>query len=129
MIDCQTSYGCPASTLEELAGRPVHPKVNVGLLHLASGSLDWAELEHASRTLLARHGFSYYLEQALLAFVMGKAGAEPLDADDYLVHPSKAQAAKPGQVAHHYVDRSSMLLFSTGWKSALNSNEQGSARG
>jgi hypothetical protein len=119
MVDCQTSYGCPVSTLEALAGRPVHPKVNVGLLHLESDSLDWDALEHAARSILARHGFSYYLEQALLAYVMGKVGAEPLDADKYLVHPSTPQAKRPDQVAHHYVDRTTMLLFSQGWRKAI----------
>jgi hypothetical protein len=119
MVDCQTSYGCPVATLDELAGASVHPRVNVGLLHLDSNSLDWDELEHASQVILARHGFSYYLEQALLAVVMGKLGAEPLDAGEYLVHPSQGQVVCPMQVAHHFVDRSSLLLFSHGWKSAL----------
>jgi hypothetical protein len=119
MVDCQTSYGCPVATLEELAGREVHPRVNVGLVHMNSSLLDWDEIEHASKVILARHGFSYYLEQALIAALMAKLRAEPLLADEYLVHPSKAQADNASGVAHHFVDRSSMLLFSRGWRKAL----------
>jgi hypothetical protein len=119
MVDCQTSYGCPVATLEELAGGPVHPRVNVGLLHLDSGSLDWDALEHASRVILGRHDFSYYLEQALLAVVMSKLGGEPLGAEEYLVHPSNGHMDAGDEVAHHFVDRSSLLLFSHGWRKAV----------
>jgi hypothetical protein len=119
MVDCQTSYGCPVSTLDELARNPVHPRVNVGLLHLDSGSLDWDDLEFFSKAILSRHGFSYYLEQALLAVVMSKLGAEPLDAVDYLVRPSAGGAVRPREVAHHFVDRSSLGMYADGWRMAL----------
>jgi hypothetical protein len=119
MTDCQTSYGCPVSTLEAIAEKPVHPRLNAGLVHMHSSSIDWDFVEFSAKAILSRHGYSYYLEQALLALLMAANKGEALNAQDYLVYPTGAQVRDPQQVAHHYVDRSSMLLFSHGWKSAI----------
>lgn len=115
MQDCAQSYGYPAELLQSLAGAPLFPKVNVGLLHLDGGALDWEFIEAATRVLLSRHGFSYYLEQALVAMLMARAGGEPLDAG-YLVSPDEAEARDPRRTALHYVDRSLVLLYRHGWR-------------
>lgn len=120
MIDCIPSYGAPLDTLSELAGAPVHPRVNVGICHIHQPSVDWDHVEHCARVLLARHGFSYYCEQALTAILMGRHRAQPLDEADYLVYPSREQAASPSQIALHYVDRSHLSMMRTGWRQVLN---------
>ncbi len=119
MVDCQPSYGAPVEFLSELAGAPVHPKANVGICHLHQPSIDWDYVEHCARLLLARHGFSYYCEQALTAVLMGRHRARPLDEQDYLVYPSREQAAQPRQVALHYVDRSMLSMMRHGWRQVL----------
>jgi hypothetical protein len=119
MVDCQSSYGCPTQTLDQLAGCSVHPRLNAGLVHIHSAAIDWDHVEYCARVILAKHGWSYFLEQALLAVLMARHGGEPLDAEDYLVYPTAAQAARPTQVAQHFVDRSSLLLFRHGWRQAL----------
>jgi hypothetical protein len=88
-------------------------------VHLDSGSLDWDRLENACKLILACHGFSYYLEQALLAVLMAQQHAEPLDPTDYVVHPTPDQAERGEGVAQHFVDRSSLLLHLHGWQHAL----------
>lgn len=119
MVDCQPSYGAPVEFLSELAGAPVHPKANVGICHLHQPSIDWDYVEHCARLLLARHGFSYYCEQAMTAVLMGRHRARPLDEQDYLVYPSREQAAQPRQVALHYVDRSMLSMMRHGWRQVL----------
>jgi hypothetical protein len=119
MVDCQQSYGAPQPLLEALADAPVHPRVNVGLCHLQSTRLDWPFIETCAATILARHGFTYYLEQALAAILMAQARATPLSAEDYLVYPGREQGRAPKQVALHYVDRSFLLLYRYGWRQVL----------
>lgn len=121
MVDCMTSYGTPTPFLEELAGTPIHPRVNVGLCHFDAAAIDWDYVEHCAAAILARHGFSYYLEQALTAILLARARAEPLDAESYLVYPKPEQARAPSQVALHYVDRSYFSLYRYGWRLVLNS--------
>jgi hypothetical protein len=119
MVDCQQSYDAPQPLLETLAGVALHPRVNVGLCHLQATALDWPFIESCAATILARHGFTYYLEQALAAILMAQARATPLSAEDYLVYPSRKQGREPEQVALHYVDRSFLLLYRYGWRQVL----------
>lgn len=119
MVDCMTSYGTPTAFLDELAGTPLHPRVNVGLCHFDAAAIDWDYVEHCAAAILARHGFSYYLEQALTAILLARARAEPLDADQYLVYPTPEQARAPAQIALHYVDRSYLSLYRYGWRQVL----------
>jgi len=118
MRDCMPSYGAPLATLEALAGAPVYPCANVGICHLDGGAIDWEFVEHCARVLLLRHGFSYYLEQALMAILMGRAGAVPLG-EEYLVYPTPAQARAASHVALHYVDRSHLTMMRYGWRQVL----------
>jgi len=118
MRDCMPSYGAPLPTLEALAGVPVYPQVNVGICHLDAGAIDWEFVEHCARVLLFRHGFSYYLEQALTAILMGRAGAGPLG-EEYLVYPTPAQARAAAHIALHYVDRSHLTMMRYGWRQVL----------
>lgn len=121
MVDCQTSYGCSVGLLEQIAGVAVHPRLNAGLLNMNSAEIDWEFLEHATRVILAREGFSYYLEQALLAALMARKGAEALEATQYLVNPTEYQAREQREVAHHFVDRSILHLYRFGWQKVLGS--------
>lgn len=118
MQDCQSSYGAPVETLTALAGRSVHPTLNVGLYQLDSDKIDWDFAEACARQLIHRHGFSYYLEQALTAVLLARQDAGPLPRD-YLVYPTPDQARAGRETAYHYVDRAYLLLYRYGWRQVL----------
>jgi hypothetical protein len=118
MQDCMQSYGAPLATLSALAGAPVHPQINVGLCHVRAEMIDWEFVEHCARVLLFRHGFSYYLEQALMAVLMGRFGAKALG-PEYLVYPTPDQARLAEHTALHYVDRSQLTMMRYGWRQVL----------
>jgi len=118
MQDCRTSYGYPIPALEALAGARLHPRVNVGILHARSDAIDWGFVEHAAGVLLARHGFSYYLEQALTAMLMARANGEALG-PEYMANPDEKAARSGPPVAMHFLDRSILLLYRFGWRRVL----------
>lgn len=116
MLDVHDAYGYPAATLAELAGRPVPSCVNVGVCGFRSDTLDWPRLESWTARLLARHGTSYYLEQALVALLAADADPLRLPRDDYLLLPSLAESRAPTAALHHYVDLSKRGYFRHAWR-------------
>ena len=118
MVDIQPAYGVPKDILDRLAGRPVHPQANVGLTHLRSSGVDWDFVEHCAATILATHGFSYYLEQALMAVLLARAEAVPLG-PDYVVYPDVATARAARSAALHYVDDSRSYYYDFAWRQVL----------
>lgn len=119
MVDVQPAYGVPRAALERLAGCPVHEKVNVGLCHLRTPDIEWDFVEHCAATLLAEHGFSYYLEQALSAILLARARATPLSALDYVVYPDAATARRADCAAIHYVDDTRSFYYDFAWRQVL----------
>lgn len=119
MLDVQDAYGYPAATLTGLAGIALPSLVNVGILGLRSDHIDWEKLEHACAMLLARHGTSYYLEQALSALVIADQPAQRLPAADYLLLPSEAECRAPTAALHHYVAASKLGYFRHAWRHIL----------
>lgn len=124
MVDIQPSYGVPLAALERLAGCPVHEKVNVGLCHLRTPDIDWDFVEHCAATLLAEHGFTYYLEQALTAILLARARAKPLPTDAYVVYPDAATARRADCAAIHYVDGSRSYYYDFAWRQVLARSSQ-----
>jgi hypothetical protein len=119
MLDVQDAYGYPAETLNELAGRPVPHLVNVGVCGLRSDAIDWEELEWWSASLLARHGTSYYLEQALVALLLASADCVRLPAADYRLFPTDEECRQPTAALHHYVAESKRGYFRHAWHHIL----------
>lgn len=119
MLDVHDAYGYPAATLAELAGRPVPATVNVGVCGFRSDSLDWEKLEAWTAQLLARHGTSYYLEQALVALLTASADPLRLPREDYRLLPDIAECRHPTAALHHYVDLSKRGYFRHAWRHLL----------
>ncbi len=119
-VDIEENYGYPRELLTKIAGRPVPTCVNVGLMGLNSGEIDWDFLEQASSRLIREQGTSYYLEQALSALIVARSPhpAEVAPREDYLVLPDAAEVAKPTAVMHHYVDLSRDLYHTQAWQQA-----------
>ena len=120
-IDSEENYGYPRDTLQQLAGVPIPPKVNVGLIGLNSSAIDWDFLEHASALLIKNHGTNYYLEQALCALLVARSpeGAISAPAQDYITYPSHQEIKYPTAVMHHYVDLSRNEYHLQAWRTAL----------
>lgn len=116
MLDIHDAYGYPATTLAELAGRPVPPCVNVGVCGFHSDDLDWELLEHWAAQLLARHGTSYYLEQALVALLAATTNPLRLPRDEYRLMPDLDECLRPTAALHHYVDLSKRGYFRHAWR-------------
>jgi hypothetical protein len=125
MVDIAPAYGVPLPALEALAGRPVHPQINVGLCHLPSDALDWEFIEHCAASLLATHGFSYYLEQALTAILLARLSAVPLPPADYVVYPDAQVARQATAAALHYVDDSRAYYHDFAWRQVLSASGRG----
>lgn len=116
MLDMQDAYGYPPATLTALAGRPIPAKLNVGICGLRSETIGWERLEFWCQQLLARHGTSYYLEQALVALLLAGETPVRLTAEDYRLLPTEAECRAPTAVMHHYVAESKRGYFRHSWR-------------
>lgn len=116
MTDVHDAYGYPAPALAALAGRPVPSCVNVGVCGFDSDRLDWPRLEAWTTELLARHGTSYYLEQALVALLLAETPALRLPSADYRLLPDETECRAPTAALHHYVDLSKRGYFRHAWR-------------
>jgi hypothetical protein len=119
MIDCGEAYGYSKKLMEELSGSKILPLINVGSIGLNSQTINWADLETWVKTLEAREGTSYYLEQALSAMLIGNSSTTVLPAGKYIVNPDNASINDSKGVLHHYVDLSKEGYFKTAWKKLI----------
>lgn len=116
MADVLDAYGCPVSTLSEIAGRPVPSRVNTGILGLRSETIDWDRLEHALAALDTKMRPHYFHEQALTAIHLADYPARLVTpARDYVVLPRPPEALAARAVIHHYVDTSKRWYFQHNW--------------
>lgn len=116
MADIKDAYGYPLETLHALAGANVPSRLNVGVCGLRSDQIDWERLEYWCAQLIAKHGTSYYLEQALVALMLSGSDRICLDSHDYQVMPNEAECRQPTAALHHYVDLSKRGYFRHAWK-------------
>lgn len=116
MMDCAEAYGYPRTALDALCGYPVPTPVNVGVLGMPSGQIDWAMVEHWATTLIARFGPHYYLEQTLSAMLLGGMPNQLLPRGDYLVIPASDAGAEQRACLVHYVDASKRQYFDRDWQ-------------
>jgi hypothetical protein len=115
-VDCETSYGYSRSLMNELAGTVVPDLINVGLTGLNSSDLDWEKLEYWCRALITREHTNYYLEQALVAMLVGQHDCSIAPAADYVTLPVVPEANECRAVMHHYVANSKKWYFQYNWR-------------
>jgi len=118
-VDVEDSYGYTRALLDRLAGAPVADFVNVGLCGLDSGALDWPRIEAWCRALAEREGWSYYLEQALVAMLLAGRTCAVAPAADYVTLPRPPEALECRAVMHHYVAESKRWYFQSNWRRAF----------
>ena len=121
-IDVQRSYGYSNKLLASLARAPLADKLNVGLCGLRSEELDWEQIEHLCRTLIATERTNYYLEQALIALLLAGRACTIAPASDYVTMPLPPEAQACRAVMHHYVADSKRWYFQHNWRRVLPAN-------
>lgn len=117
MLDSDDSYGYTRRLMEELAGTAIPDMVNVGAIGIDSSAIDWERLEIWCKTLEAREGTSYFLEQALSAMIIANQQKTILHEKEYIVNP--ADNDYESQKLRHYVDLSKKLYFTKDWRQSL----------
>ena len=118
-VDVQNSYGYSRPLLDDLAGARLADRVNVGLCGLNGVAIDWPQVEHWCRTLLAREGTSYYLEQALVAMLVAGRDCTVAPAAEYVTLPRPPEALACDAVMHHYVAESKRWYYQHNWSRVL----------
>ncbi|AVP99882.1 hypothetical protein C7S18_23075 [Ahniella affigens] len=116
MIDCAESYGYPRAELDRLCGGSVPTPVNVGVLGMPSGELDWDHIEYWAKALIAGFGPHYFLEQTLSAMLLAGMPHRFLPRDDYLVIAGANAQAEHTACLVHYVDASKRQYYDRNWQ-------------
>jgi hypothetical protein len=122
MVDCVESYGYSRGLMQELAGWPIPPLLNVGICGLASELINWEELEYWCQILVEREGTSYYLEQALAAMLAARTTPTVMPRSRYITFPTRQQTLVGEGVLQHYVADSKPWYFGEAWKLVLKSH-------
>ncbi len=116
MLDRVSSYGYSVELMKELAGCEIPNKLNVGIIGLNGGMIDWEKLEYWTDEMIKREGTSYYQEQALTAMLVGENNACIAPMNDYICLPNQGDIISRKGVLHHYVDTSKNAYFRFAWQ-------------
>lgn len=119
LYDPVLSYHYSAPLMEQLAGNPIIPNLNVGAVGLKSESIDWDKLEKWIRELEEKEGLNYLLEQALSAMLAAGTPTTIAAKEDYIVMPEKTEVEHPAGTLHHYVAQSKEWYYKTAWKKVI----------
>lgn len=117
MLDCVESYGYSHKLMSALCGSEVPDLLNVGAIGLNNRVINWTDIESWIQEMEAKEGFSYYLEQALTAMIVGNKPATVLGRERYCVNPDTLNDNKAA--LHHYVDLSKKIYFNQAWQKLL----------
>ncbi|MES2650184.1 MAG: glycosyl transferase [Bacteroidota bacterium] len=114
MLDSEESYGYDTEFMKSLCGHEIPKLMNVGAIGINSVIINWDEIELWSKTLEAKSGTSYFLEQALSAMLVAKENKTILKKEEYIVNPQSDDLSNVK--LHHYVDLSKKYYFEQAWK-------------
>lgn len=115
MLDSEESYGYDKQFMKSLCGYEIPNFMNVGAIGIDSGIINWNDIELWSKTLEAKEGTSYFLEQALSAMLIAKEDKTILQKEEYIVNPQTNENLKHVKL-HHYVDLSKKYYFEQAWE-------------
>jgi hypothetical protein len=119
MQDMADAYGYDRALLDRLAGHPLPPKVNTGLIGLHSPSLDWPRLELYARELLASKGIDHFLEQAMTAMLLAGRPFHYAPPADYFIPTDVASVHARTGCFHHYAGPARKWFYRLAWQYAL----------
>ncbi|MEM6883630.1 MAG: glycosyl transferase [Verrucomicrobiota bacterium] len=116
-IDSDYAYGYTYSELLRIIRKNHIPEqLNTGIHGLHHKEIDWEGLESWCSKLMTQFGAHYFMEQAMIAMIIGDQDALALSATDYIVHPQLPEAEGCSAVLHHYVADSKKWYFRENWK-------------
>jgi hypothetical protein len=116
MLDVVESYGYSRGLMETLAGAPIPARVNVGILGLDSGRIDWEQMEFWCRRMVEQERTHYFVEQALSAMLLAQGPSNVAPPADYVVFPDRSDCDAPRATLHHYVAGSKRWYFRRTWR-------------
>lgn len=116
MVDVKNAYGYSEALLQELAGKPLPQRVNIGIFGLQSDAIDWHQIESWLGAFLEREGTHYNVTQGLSCLYLAGKDCAIAPQKDYLLLPSRQEALYPQAVMHHYVAESKPWYFRYGWR-------------
>lgn len=119
MQDMADAYGYDRALLDRLAGHPLPPKVNTGLIGLHSPSVDWIRLECYARELVASKGIDHFLEQAMTAMLLAGQRFHYAPPADYFIPTDFAACRERTGCFHHYAGPARKWLYRHAWLQAV----------
>jgi len=114
--DIKNAYSASMDYLSELAGRPMLPQVNVGILGIRSVDIDWEQIEFWAKKLTAHGGSAHHVEQTLYALHLSDRECIYPDPKDYVLLPEPPEAVECKAVMHHYVAYAKLWHFQRNWR-------------
>ena len=104
--DRWTNYGYSVDELQKLAGYPVLPEMNSGLVGLAGSSIDWSKIEFWLGRMAEGNGNNHFFEQGMTAMMVSSLDPVRLPLADYRLCPDRAEILNPTAAFHHYAGNS-----------------------
>lgn len=116
MADLMDCYGYDRVRLERLAGQPLPPKVNTGLIGLHSPSLDLERLEYFAREMTASQGLDHFLEQAMTAMLLAGMPFDYAPPADYFIPLDLPSVLGRRGVFQHLAGPSRKWFYRHAWR-------------
>lgn len=113
-----TSYHYSIPLMQQLAGHPIYPNINVGAAGLKSDDINWDFVESWIEIMEKQEGKSYLLEQALSAMIAPN-DAIIANKNDYIVMPDETEVKNQMAALHHYVAASKEWYYKTAWRTII----------
>ena len=119
MLDAVDGYIFPPEGLAQLAGRPVPPNMNAGLVALRDDEIDWEEVERWCRSFTPAQREHRLFEQSLTAILLSRMDAQPAPVGDYVIVHRPNDIRPPGATMAHYIIRGKLPYFTREWRDYL----------
>ncbi len=116
MEDLMDCYGYDRGLLDRLAGHPLPPRVNTGLIGLHSPSLDPDRLEFFARELVASKGVDHFLEQAMTAMLLAGRPFSCVPPADYFIPLDLAACLERRGVFQHFAGPARKWFYRYAWR-------------
>jgi hypothetical protein len=116
MVDVSSFYSYSSQLRYELVEYPIPEAVNIGILGLKSGNVDFDRMQEWLEILIEEEGAKYPLDQPLCSLMLAGCECEIAPPDKYVVLPSLEEGRNPSSVLHHYVAESKRPYFQYGWR-------------
>jgi len=119
MQDRVFGYCLPADLMEELAGGPIRPQVNAGILGLDSGRIDWPWIESWLQRIPRSVRLHRLLEQTVTAILLSRQEAVAAPEGDYVILTDPYAPPPEGAALLHYIQHAKWTYTAREWRRYL----------